>query len=472
MAKELEATRAKASAAARAAAEAARPKVDAKQLENRAAGLQAALDKEKRASAAIGASRSALYSGLGAVRQQLGSEKKAIRESKDAITAIIKANEAQVVEMIGQLKKRVQRKQDAISGVVEKYQREFKERKRLFNLVQELRGNIRVLCRVRPALDFEKKDIAVRLPEEGTVELTNVNGREKQWEFDHVFRSNATNADVFAEVADLCTSILDGYNVCIFAYGQTGSGKTHTMEGPPSDPGVNFRALEQLFRNMEERKRDGEWTFEVQVSLLEIYNEQIRDLLADCKAKQKAKLEVKASKHGMHVPGLTMVAVADRKQVLKLMTLGKKNRTVAATQMNADSSRSHSMLSTYVVARNSLTGETARGKLHLIDLAGSERVSKSGVKGAQLAEATNINKSLSALGDVIQARANKQGHVPFRNSTLTYLLQDSLSADSKTLMFVQVSPVGSNAGETQCSLNFAARARQVELGRASKHTSK
>ena len=138
--------------------------------------------------------------------------------------------------------------------------------------------------------------------------------------------------------------------------------------------------------------------------------------------------------------------------------------------MNEHSSRSHMMLSATITSENLLTGVTTRGKLNLVDLAGSERVNKSGATGVALKEAQNINKSLSALGDVIAARMAKQTHIPFRNSTLTYLLQDSLSQDSKTLMIVCASPVLSSAEETFCSLNFASRVRTVELGKASKQT--
>ena len=150
------------------------------------------------------------------------------------------------------------------------------------------------------------------------------------------------------------------------------------------------------------------------------------------------------------------------------MKVAEKHRSQQATNMNEHSSRSHMMLSVTVASHNKLTGFQTRGKLHLVDLAGSERLNKTGAEGKALKEAQNINKSLSALGDVIAARAKKQGHVPFRNSTLTYLLQDSLSKDSKTLMFVCASPVLYNAEETYCSLNFAARVRSVELGVASK----
>ena len=143
----------------------------------------------------------------------------------------------------------------------------------------------------------------------------------------------------------------------------------------------------------------------------------------------------------------------------------------ACTNMNEHSSRSHMMLTVYMQSTNLMTGTVTKGKLNLVDLAGSERINKSGATGAALKEAQNINKSLSALGDVIQARGAKQNHVPFRNSTLTYLLQDSLSSDSKTLMFVCISPVIYNSEETFCSLNFAQRVRAVELGKAIKHSS-
>jgi kinesin family protein C2/C3 len=441
--------------------------------------LEAALVAERQASASSGArsdrQRRLLGKGLRELAARAAADREAARATRAALAAELARVQQDAIAGVKRLAQLVKERQAALAGVVQKYERECKERKRLFNLVQELRGNIRVLCRVRPVLAFEQNEVAVKLPAEGTVEVRNPKGRDQRWEFDHVFPVDANNAKVFEQVSDLCTSVLDGYNVCIFAYGQTGSGKTHTMEGSEADRGVNYRALELLFNNMEQRRQGSEWRFAVQVSLLEIYNEQIRDLLEDRskagKGAPAAKLEVKAGKNGMHVPGLTTVTVTEQTQILRLMQLGKRNRATASTQMNADSSRSHSMLSVYVEAKNLITGDEAHGKLHLIDLAGSERISKSGVKGQQLTEATSINKSLSSLGDVIQARANKQAHVPYRNSTLTYLLQDSLGNDSKTLMVVQCSPVQSNAGETICSLNFAARARTVELGKASKHSS-
>lgn len=276
---------------------------------------------------------------------------------------------------------------------------------------------------------------------------------------------------MFKEVEGLITSAIDGYNVCIFAYGQTGSGKTFTMEGIDSNRGVNYRSLETLF-NLRKEKRDI-LDVSISVAMLEIYNEEIRDMLVDRSnaAAGFPKLSAKEGPNGMYVPDLTIYDVEELEDVLEILNLGAKNRTTFATNMNEHSSRSHAMLSVYIKSFNKIMNTTSYGKLHLIDLAGSERVSRSGATGDRLKEAAAINKSLSALGDVIQARAEKKGHVPFRNSTLTYLLSDSLSGDSKTLMFVNVSPVASNADETVCSLNFASRVRSVELGRASKNVS-
>lgn len=201
--------------------------------------------------------------------------------------------------------------------------------------------------------------------------------------------------------------------------------------------------------------------------------QNIRDMLAPPAAAEAPRLVIRDGGPGVgtFVQDLTSTPVTAAAEVYGIMRTGYKNRTTFATNMNEHSSRSHCLLTVSVSAVQRTTGTTMRGKLHLIDLAGSERVSRSGATGDRLKEAQAINKSLSALGDVIAARVEKRGHVPFRNSTLTYLLQDSLSGDSKTLMFLCLSPALVNAEESFCSLNFAARVRNVELGKASKHVS-
>ena len=204
------------------------------------------------------------------------------------------------------------------------------------------------------------------------------------------------------------------------------------------------------------------------MSILEVYNEEIRDLLTE--GNYGEKLEIRQGEHGNYVPGLTECPVSGIDDVFELFQQAERNRATASTNMNEHSSRSHMMLTVSIYCENLLTGVKTYGKLNLVDLAGSERINKSGATGQKLKEAQNINKSLSALGDVIAARASKQSHIPFRNSTLTYLLQDSLSKDSKTLMICCISPTITSSEETYCSLNFASRVRTVELGKASKNT--
>ena len=350
----------------------------------------------------------------------------------------------------------------------EKFNKEYQERKKLHNIIQELKGNIRVYMRCRPPLkkelaDFGEDALCVSHPSPGEVRVFNEKNREKTWEFDETFDVNSTQAQVYADVSGLVTSVMDGYNVCIFAYGQTGSGKTHTMAGSPQDRGVNWRALGELFTKSNERR--GEMRDTITLSILEVYNEEIRDLLNN----SGEKLEIRQGEFGNFVPGLTQMPVATLRDVEELFGVAESNRAVASTSMNEHSSRSHMMLTISVVSENVANGSVQRGKLNLVDLAGSERINKSGAAGVQLKEAQNINKSLSALGDVIAARASKQAHIPFRNSTLTHLLQDSLSKDSKTLMICCISPLLDSAEETYCSLNFASRVRSVELGQATKN---
>ncbi|EDO45950.1 predicted protein [Nematostella vectensis] len=369
-----------------------------------------------------------------------------------------------------QLLKRVEGIDSRNKILVDKYKKEMALRKKYLNELIELKGNIRVYCRVRPVI---REDGAGK-PAENVISfdddddaILNVfsRGALKPFEMDRVFQPQSTQVEVFEEVKPLVISCVDGYNVCIFAYGQTGSGKTFTMEGPVSNPGINQRALQHLFTETADRGVD--WDYQVTVSVMEIYNEMLRDLLS---SDPSAKLDIKQGKEGLYVPGLSEVEVTNLDEVNEIFQLGKQNRATAFTDMNEHSSRSHALLCATVIGVNRTTGARTIGKLNLVDLAGSERVSKSGSEGARMKEAQNINKSLSSLGDVIHNLKNKSAHVPYRNSKLTYLLQESLGGDSKTLMVVQVAPVEKNVGETVCSLNFAQRVRAVELGQATRKT--
>lgn len=204
---------------------------------------------------------------------------------------------------------------------------------------------------------------------------------------------------------------------------------------------------------------------ELNGSIVEIYNDEIRDLLGESEKKQK--LQVKTGKEGNYVPGLTKSPVNNTQEVEALLEHGQKNRSTAATDMNLHSSRSHLLVTIYGTFTNA-AGKQMSSAITLVDLAGSERIAKSGVTGDRAKEAISINKSLSALGDVINARATKSSHTPFRNSTLTHLLQDSLSGDSKTLMLLQVNPCQDYVEESLCSLQFGARVNAVEMSGGSK----
>ncbi|KAM3928590.1 uncharacterized protein RB166_006548 [Leptodactylus fuscus] len=360
---------------------------------------------------------------------------------------------------------------EANKDLLRKYQREMQLRKRYHNQLVELKGNIRVLCRVRPHVDTGEEEDS-----RASAIITDVNddsklsivykGKERNFELDKVFLPDTTQEEVFQEIEPVVMSCINGYNVCIFAYGQTGSGKTYTMEGTAENPGINQQALQALYQEMEARR--GLWTYSVSLSMVEIYNEVIRDLLS---RDPQDKLDIKLLPDGsgqLHVPGLISKEVKSFRHIKKLLALGKKNRATFCTNMNERSSRSHALLTITITGQELSSGAMTTGKLNLVDLAGSERVWKSGAEGERLKEAQNINKSLLALGEVIQALRAKQGHVPFRNSKLTYLLQDSLGKGNKTVMMVQVSPLDSNVGETVCSLNFAQRVCKVELGPASR----
>lgn len=355
-----------------------------------------------------------------------------------------------------------------------------KLRKKLHNTILELKGNIRVFCRVRPILPDESstadtKVIAFPTSTETMgrgVDLLQ-NGQKHSFTFDKVFTPDAPQQDVFVEISQLVQSALDGYKVCIFAYGQTGSGKTYTMMGSPGNPekkGLIPRSLEQIFATRQSLKSQG-WKYELQVSMLEIYNETIRDLLSTSKSSSIENgtagkhYTIKHDANGnTHVSDLTVVDVRSSKEVAYLLEKAAISRSVGKTLMNEQSSRSHFVFTMRISGVNESTEQQVQGVLNLIDLAGSERLSKSGSTGDRLKETQAINKSLSSLSDVIFALAKREDHVPFRNSKLTYLLQPCLGGDSKTLMFANISPESSSLSESLCSLRFAARVNACEIG--------
>ncbi|KAF3642859.1 hypothetical protein FXO38_20886 [Capsicum annuum] len=250
----------------------------------------------------------------------------------------------------------------------------------------------------------------------------------------------------------LVQSAVDGYNVCIFAYGQTGSGKTFTIYGSDSNPGLTPRAMSQLFRIM---KRDSnKFSFSLKAYMVELYQDTLVDLLLPKQAK-RLKLDIKKDSKGMvSVENVTVVSISTYEELRTIIQRGSEQRHTTGTLMNEQSSRSHLIVSVIIESTNLQTQAIARGKLSFVDLAGSERIKKSGSAGNQLKEAQSINKSLSALGDVISALSSGNQHIPYRNHKLTMLMSDSLGGNAKTLMFVNISPAESNLDETHNSLTY------------------
>uniref|UniRef100_A0A2N9FW46 Kinesin motor domain-containing protein n=1 Tax=Fagus sylvatica TaxID=28930 RepID=A0A2N9FW46_FAGSY len=356
-----------------------------------------------------------------------------------------------------------------LADAAQNYHTVLAENRRLYNEVQDLKGNIRVYCRIRPFLPGQsKKHTTIEyIGENGELVIVNPSkGKDsrRSFKFNKVFGPTSTQEEVFMDTQPLIRSVLDGYNVCIFAYGQTGSGKTFTMSGPcessEEDWGVNYRALNDLFQISQ--GRTSSIAYEVGVQMVEIYNEQVFvsfDL-------HTLGIWNTTQPNGLAVPDASMHSVQSTVDVLELMHIGLMNRAVGATALNERSSRSHSVLTVHVRGMDLETDAVLRGSLHLVDLAGSERVDRSEATGDRLREAQHINKSLSALGDVIFALAQKNSHVPYRNSKLTQVLQSSLGGQAKTLMFVQLNPDIDSYSETISTLKFAERVSGVELGAA------
>lgn len=317
----------------------------------------------------------------------------------------------------------------------DKLRKEETLRRKLHNQVQELKGNIRVFCRVRPSLETEpatevaqiqypdqsdeSKEINVLGPEEKS-SLGTVSRKNNNFAFDRVFSPSIANAEVFDEISQLVQSALDGYNVCIFCYGQTGSGKTYTMS---SLDGMIPRAVHQIYETAQGLEDKG-WKYTMEGNFVEVYNENLNDLLGSADDLDKKKHEIR---HDMQrgktiITDVNTVRLESPEMVESILKRAAANRSVAATKANERSSRSHSVFILKLIGENYITGERSEGTLNLVDLAGSERLSHSGATGERLKETQNINRSLSCLGDVIAAlgQGKEGGHIPYRNSKVCY----------------------------------------------------
>ncbi|XP_064810144.1 kinesin-like protein KIF13B isoform X1 [Oncorhynchus masou masou] len=350
-------------------------------------------------------------------------------------------------------------------------------------------SNVKVAVRVRP-MNRREKDLNTKCivdmegnqtilhPGGGNLGKGDSRNQTKTFAYDYCFWSmDESEKDKFAgqDVVFQCLgesllhNAFQGYNACIFAYGQTGSGKSYTMMGSVDSPGLIPRLCSSLFDRTLLEQREGEG-FTIEVSYMEIYNEKVRDLL-DPKGSRQA-LRVREHKVlGPYVDGLSRLAVASYKDIESLMSEGNKSRTVAATNMNEESSRSHAVFNIILThtLKDLLSGTSGEkvSKLSLVDLAGSERAAKTGATGERMKEGSNINKSLTTLGLVISALAeqgcgkNKTKFVPYRDSVLTWLLKDSLGGNSRTAMVATVSPAADNYDETLSTLRYADRAKSI-----------
>ena len=292
----------------------------------------------------------------------------------------------------------------------------------------------------------------------------------KQFTFDGVYDHTSTQKEIFEGCAlPIVRAAIEGYNGTIFCYGQTGTGKTHTMEGkdePENERGLIPNTFETVFGDIDALEAANK-NFLVRASFLEIYNENVRDLLGKDQSRT-CDLKEDPDK-GVYVKDLTTFVVKSVAEIRKLHEVGKKNRSVGATLMNADSSRSHSIFTVTIETSEVNEGEAEEdahirvGKLNMVDLAGSERQAKTGSTGDRLKEATKINLSLSALGNVISALVDgKSSHIPYRDSKLTRLLQDSLGGNTKTVMIANLGPADYNFDETMSTLRYANRAKNIK----------
>ena len=413
------------------------------------------------------------------VSQQLNATQEQLKEVKEEANS----NQKQLEELdsLREMRDDIERKEQQTAAIIrrqkdslELLERKYKEeshlRKSLFNTIEDMKGKIRVYARTRPLSKKELKEgqtQALNLPDSFTMEHGWKDEKKpRQYGFDKVFGSDVSQEKVFADTKYLVQSAFDGYNVCIFAYGQTGSGKTHTVYGDNDNPGLTPRAVEEVMSVIHEGQAKGKTSVTTNCYMLELYQDSMNDLLLPSEVQQKGippRLDIKKDQKGwVTVQNATVVSVSSKDDILSVIDKGLGQRKTTSTKMNVESSRSHLIFSLVMETTDLQTQNVTKGKLSFVDLAGSERVKKSGATGDTMKEAQAINKSLSALGDVISALADEKQHIPYRNHKLTMLMSDSLGGNAKTLMFVNVSPSDGNLEETQNSLTYATRVRTIK----------
>ena len=469
---------------------------------------------------------------LQAMQSKLEAAHGAGKSAEDNLKAQIAEREAQIEKErleVERWRKEHEAESKKRASMNEALRKEQHLRKKYYNEMEDMKGKIRVYCRVRPMLKSEKErncSTCVEIPDDETV---NVEVKErnttKTFSFDKIYNSAATQNDIFSDTKKLVQSAIDGYNVCIFAYGQTGTGKTYTITGDRNDPdhmGIMPRAFTEIF---DIAKRDSEkMSVKVRMYMLELYCDTLLDLLTEHDSEDGGnpppKIVIRKNEYGTVMPqGVMMKDASNAADLFKVRSIAaffglhdlKKftlpriltrclssshavflslifffldslvlsclrstyniqqildqamaQRHVAATKMNSESSRSHLIVSILLDVEDRNTGGVLTGKLTLVDLAGSERVKKSGAKAQAMKEAQSINKSLSSLGNVVNAITQEHKHVPYRSNLLTQLMSDSLGGNAKVQMFVNLSPADYNAQESEMSLMYATRIKSVK----------
>ncbi|XP_045520395.1 kinesin-like protein KIF18A isoform X1 [Pieris brassicae] len=348
---------------------------------------------------------------------------------------------------------------------------------------QNMSANIKVVVRVRPlnmkeiqsnnrvVVDVVDDKMLVFDPKQETrpffyqgVQQPNKNflkraNKELKFVFDDVCGQEASNQDVFETTTkEIIASLMEGYNCSVFAYGATGAGKTFTMIGTLENPGITYLTMEHLFYTIDSFEKDRE--FDIGVSYIEVYNENVYDLLKPSSTPLQLRED---SKYGVMVAGLSLHSIRTARELLNMLEDGNKNRTQHPTDANAESSRSHAVFQVYVKMRYKISSQLRMVKLSMIDLAGSERASATGCKGDRFKEGANINKSLLSLGNCINKLADGSNYIPYRDSKLTRLLKDSLGGNCKTVMIANVSPSSITYEDTYNTLKYAARANKIQL---------
>jgi len=338
---------------------------------------------------------------------------------------------------------------------------------------------VEVVIRVRPlsqkeTLNNVKNIITV---DKNKINLLNPDDNIiKDFQYDHVYDRETTQQDIYDNVGKkIIDHAFNGYNCCIFAYGISGSGKTHTIMGYNNEPGLIPKISQALFdQQMQKNTLNNNMQYKIDISYFEIYSEKIRDLLSNNKSDIKPQIR-EHPENGPYIEGLISINVSSFLVIKKLIEQGNKERTIASTLLNDRSSRSHAILTIIFTQINTLDGTETTSKINIVDLAGSEKISLSGVKGINLKEAININASLSTLGLVISRLAensNKgnqtdrkgkkhESHIPFRDSILTWVLKESLGGNSKTYMIANISPASIHYNENMNTLRYARNAKKI-----------